>query len=134
MFFDDKKSKVDQAHRTDLDKSQILLKSRQEREKRQLTKNQALAATTVQSKLRGYLACKKLHSQLSKDDLPKIVHEVVVVLNKLPEQQIQKVISQVLTKIIHKVNCFLRASQRINSKNSIHLDFFTDLSHFVTKA
>lgn len=62
MFFE--KGKVDQAHRTDLDKNAILKKSKEEREKRQLNKKQQEAAILLQKCMRGQLARKNLELKL----------------------------------------------------------------------
>lgn len=60
------------------------------------------------------------------------MHEVVVVLNKVPEAQAKKVLAQVIPKLMHKVNSLLRVAQRVNSPCSV--EFFCDLSSFVAKA
>jgi len=47
MFFPNEKKKVDMAYRTDLDKNALIQLSKQEREKRKLSKQQIEAAQVV---------------------------------------------------------------------------------------
>ena len=78
MFFDDKRVRQDQAHRTDTDRNAILAQSKAEREKRKLQKDQQIGAVVVQKFMRGFLASKMTMSQLQYEQVPKIVGEVAL--------------------------------------------------------
>ena len=143
MFFrDENKRPVDQGHRQDRNKDDILRQGKLQREQRLLAKRQADASSFLQRRFRGMIVKKSLLKDLSDlsgiHQVPKNVNAILALIslkasddtdgaNKMKVMILQKA----LPKIFHKINVLLRLQNELKLVDgSFQENLVTLVEHF----